>query len=138
MPRRRAEKSEQMEPGPGVGGFGGACGEHEFGPEEDAVISKAAFWARALGAVMFVQAAFDLLSSFNLLGAGISIAIGIFFFLGGGSLRKVVDTSGQDVSLMMTALHKIGNAFLTRIIVTSIAVGLGLIVALVALLVLAA
>lgn len=98
--------------------------QYEFSPTENATIGKAAVWARVLGIVMFVQAAVNLLSDFNVIGAGINVVVGIFYLLGGLALKQVVDTSGRDVTLMIGALRKLGNAFLTRIIVMLIGVGL--------------
>ena len=109
--------------------------EYEFSHTENETIAKAATWGKLLGIVMFVQAGLTLISDFNVIGAGINVTIGIFYLLGGVALRKVVETEGRDVALLMHALHKLGNAFLTRILVMAIAMALllsvGVIVALV-------
>ena len=47
--------------------------------------------------------------------------------LGSRSFKQVVTTRGNDVTLTLSALRKMGNAFLTRIIVSLVALGLILI-----------
>lgn len=99
-------------------------GEYEFSEAENGIIGKAGLWATILAIVMFVEAGVELLSNQNFISAGIYVTIGIFYLLGGKALKGVVNTEGSDVTLMMSALNKLGTAFLIRIIVTAIAGGI--------------
>jgi hypothetical protein len=103
-------------------------GEYEFKESENRIIGKTALWSKILAIVMFVEAGVEILNNFNVVSAGIYVVIGIFYLLGGKALKAVVDTEGSDVTLMMSALNKLGTAFLIRIIVTAIAAGLILII----------
>jgi hypothetical protein len=95
-------------------------GEYEFSPSENRIIGKAALWAKILAIVMFVQAGVEILNSMNAVSAGIYVTVGIFYLLGAKALKGVVETAGNDVTLMMSALKRLGVAFLIRIIVTAI------------------
>jgi hypothetical protein len=95
-------------------------GEYEFKESENRIIGKAALWAKILAIVMFVEAVVEILNSMNAVSAGIYVTVGIFYLLGAKALKGVVDTAGNDVTLMMSALKKLGIAFLIRIIVTAI------------------
>ncbi len=112
--------------GYGPQGYGHAPGV-EFGPAQNAEIEGTATWARVLGIVGFVQAGYQLLSV-NLIGAIISLVIALAFFKGGGSLRTVTQTQGQDVHHLISALGQFGSAFMVRIVLTAIGLGLMLLV----------
>jgi hypothetical protein len=126
-------------PGPYMPPPGGPVGpsgyDYEFNDVENAVITKAAFWARLLGIFMIVSGAASLLNC-NVVSFAIDLAVGITFLGAATSLTMVVNTEGNDVQHMMTALGKLRTAFKIRVIVVLVAlvlvtlavVGLGLLV----------
>jgi len=99
-------------------------GQYEFSARDNETIGKAGLWAFILGILFFVQAGFALVPDFNFVAAGVDVTIGIFYLLGGRALKAVVATEGRDVTFMLSALSKMGNAFLVRIIVMSIVLAL--------------
>ena len=112
---------------PGYGGspYGGGMpgGDYEFNHVENAVIAQAAFWARMLGIFLIITGVAALLNC-NVIGFGLDLWIGISFLGGATALTAVVNTQGNDIFHMMTALTKLGTAFKIRVIVTLVAVGL--------------
>jgi hypothetical protein len=104
-------------------GYGGGSGGYEFNDQENAVIAQAAFWARLLGIFLIVTGAVSLLNC-NVISFALDLAVGISFLGGATSLTAVVNTQGNDVMHMMTALSKLGSAFKIRVIVTLVAVAL--------------
>jgi hypothetical protein len=102
------------------GGYGGG---YEFNQQENAVIAQAAFWARLLGIFLIVTGAVAMLNC-NIIQFALDLAVGIAFLGGATSLNAVVNTQGNDVMHLMTALTKLGSAFKIRVIVNLIAVGL--------------
>lgn len=112
--------------------------QYEFKESENRIVGKAGTWAMILAIVMFTQATFDLIGSQNFISAGIGVTIGIFYLLASRSLKGVVNTEGDDVSLMMRALNKLGVAFLIRAIVTGIAAAVLLTIAIIAVVAVAA
>lgn len=101
---------------------------YEFDHAQNAVISQAAFWSRLLGIFLIVTGAVALLNC-NVISFAVNLAIGISFLGGATALTAVVNTQGNDIFHMMTALTKLGTAFKIRVIVTLIAVALLAIVA---------
>lgn len=114
-------------PGPGAGPVGWQPSGYEFTPAQDAIIGKAATWARWLGIVMFIEAGLQLVN-INLIGVVIHGAIGYFFWKGGTSLQSVVDTQGHDIAHLMSALEQVGHALLIRLILLAVLAGLMLLV----------
>lgn len=109
-------------PGYGGGGYGGGGGQqYEFSDAENAVIASCSFWAKLLGIFEIVTGAAALLNC-NIITFGINLFIGIFLLGGASALSAVVNTQGNDIGNMMTALQKLGSAFKTRVIVTIVAV----------------
>jgi hypothetical protein len=51
----------------------------------------------------------------------VNLIIGGLYIASGSSLRGVVDTAGNDVTLMMNGLNRLANAFRIEAIVTAIA-----------------
>lgn len=98
-------------------------GQYEFSAMENRTIGKVGLWALVLGIVYFVDGAVSLFPDFNVVAAGLSVTIGIFYFLGGRAFKKVVDTEGSDVTFMLSALSKVGIAFMVRFILMMIAAG---------------
>jgi len=60
----------------------------------------------------------------------VDLVIGGLYIASGGSLRKVVDTRGNDVTLMLSGLNRLANAFMIEAIVTVVALIGGLILGL--------
>lgn len=108
-------------PSYGGGGYGGGGRQYEFSDAENSVIASCAFWAKLLGIFEIVTGAAALLNC-NIVTFGINLFIGIFLIGGASALTAVVNTQGNDIGNMMTALQKLGSAFKTRVIVTIIAV----------------
>ena len=108
---------------PPYGGGMGMGGGYEFNQMENAAIAQAAFWAKLLGIFLIVTGSAALLNC-NVITFALDLAIGIAFLGGATSLNAVVNTQGNDIMHMMTALTKIRTAFKIRVIVTLVAVGL--------------
>jgi hypothetical protein len=102
------------------GGYGGG---YEFDHQQNATIGQAAFWARLLGIFLIITGAVALLNC-NVISFALDLAVGIAFIGGATAFNAVVNTQGNDVMHLMTALQKLGNAFKIRVIVTLVAVGL--------------
>jgi len=105
--------------------------DYEFTQRENKTIQKAASWAKILAIVIFIQAglsAIQQLAALNIcgviVGVGVALAVGISFFQAGKSLQAVVDTEGSDIGHMMTALERLGTAFMIRIVLVCVAIGL--------------
>ena len=113
-------------------------GQYEFKEAENRIIQKAGLWAMLLAIAMFVQATANLLGSQNVLAAAVDAVVGVFYLLGALALRKVVATQGNDVALMLSALKKLGVAFMIRSIVMLIAAALVVTVGIIVLLVVVA
>ncbi len=106
----------QMGPPPGyTPGYG-----YEFSDDENAIITKAAYWARLLGIFMIVTGVGSLYGC-NVISFAIDLAVGITFLGAANSLKSVVDTQGNDIQHMMTALSKLKTAFKIRVIVVVVA-----------------
>lgn len=99
---------------------------YEFGPTEDTEIGKTATWAKALGALGFVNAASQLVGG-SLMGALVAGAIGILFFKGGTALANVAQTKGHDVHHVVSALDQFGQAFQARFIILMLTLLLALV-----------
>lgn len=114
-------------PGYGAQPYGGHGGGYEFDHQQNATIDQAAFWARLLGIFLIITGAVAMLNC-NVITFALDLAVGIAFLGGATAFKAVVNTQGNDVMHLMTALTKLGNAFKIRVIVTFIAVGLMLLV----------
>jgi hypothetical protein len=127
---------------------------YEFTSRENETIGKAATWSRALAGASFIMVVVHMVfalvgtdfadTSIQLLlfdmGAGLAaascyLAAGILFAIVGGSLRRVVDTEGSDLTNMLKALDTLHRIFVIRIalvfvtvvaVVAVIAIGEGL------------
>ncbi len=109
----------------------GTSGEYEFTTLENQTVDKAATWTKILAIVMIIDGGLALFGC-NIIGAAIKIAIGVYFLNAAKALKAVVDTEGSDVTNMMTALDKIGSAFIVRIWVMVIGVCLMLVLGMIA------
>lgn len=115
-------------PGYGATPYGAHGGGYEFDAQQNAVIGQAAFWARLLGIFLIITGAVALLNC-NVISFAVNLAIGISFLGGATALTAVVNTQGNDIAHMMTALTKLGTAFKIRVIVTLVAVALVAVIA---------
>ncbi len=119
-------------PGPYMPPPGGPVGpsgyDYEFNEVENAVIAKAAFWAKLLGIFMIVSGVASLINC-NVVAFAIDLAVGIPFLGAATSLNMVVNTQGNDIQHMMMALGKLRSAFKTRVIVVIVALVLVLVAA---------
>ena len=115
------------------------AGAHEFGPYENEVIGKAGRWigywswiAIVSGIAMMVGGIFaegDLLG--GLIMGTVYLFIGIYFRGSASAMKEVVETAGNDVQHLMTALDKLGSAFKVMVLLVFIGVILALIAGLV-------
>lgn len=143
-------------PGPFHPPGGGPSPHVELGPAENAIIAKTASRAHTWGIVAMVVGAlatFALVSAFVamelliaatpsavsanvprlVLGALIPaalvhLAVGVVYMRAGGALQDVVDTQGDDVRHLMTALGRLRLAFQIEVGVTVVSMILGLVV----------
>ena len=106
-------------------GFGGAPGyggmpQYEFSPLENQTIANAAKWTKFLSIILFVQAAFQLLNQqwFNAL---FPAGMGYLFLTGSQAFESVVNSAGNDMNHMMTAINKITTVFTIRVVLAGIA-----------------
>ncbi|MBS2012015.1 MAG: hypothetical protein JST00_03955 [Deltaproteobacteria bacterium] len=124
---------------PGPPGYpppGGPMGyEYEFSDEENRGIASAAFWARLLAIFLIITGVASLVNC-NIVAFGIDLGIGLTFLGAASSLTAVVNTQGNDIQHMMTALGKLGSAFKIRVFVTLAAVVLVFVIGLILTLVL--
>jgi hypothetical protein len=115
-----------------------AGGSYEFSPGDNATIEKAAMrtqlWGYAsivAGLSWFVLAGVQISFSaseskqplfLGLLSLGVNVAIGVIFIKCGKAMKTVVTTRGNDVQLLMNALHRLTSAFTMQIGLTVILV----------------
>ena len=112
---------------------------YEFTDQENIVIgataNRAKWWgwiSLVCGVLLTLGALFSFTQS---IGAGLeallqgipSVIVGAFFIKTAKSLQLVVDTQGDDVAHMMTAVQSLGAAFLVQLIVVGVAFVLGMI-----------
>jgi hypothetical protein len=118
-------------------------GHYEFSQMENQIIERAATRTRVWGIISIILGVLELLGTVGAIASPgliiylpqgiVSIIIGTTFLGAGNSLRAVVDTQGNDVPHMMTAIQKLGSAFNIQIIVTvvgAVVVALALVVVL--------
>ena len=55
------------------------------------------------------------------------VIVGVFFIKTAKALQLVVDTEGDDISHMMTAVKSLGSAFLAQLVVVALAFVIGMI-----------
>jgi hypothetical protein len=111
---------------------------YEFGAAENVRIGQAASWTRAAGIVDIVFAVLGLVGGIlsmkssgaqaigMLVGAAIYLAVGMSLLSAAGSFSAVVETEGNDMPNMLTALSKLKTAFKIQVILVLVAVVLGL------------
>lgn len=113
---------------------------HEFGPYENEVIGKTGkwigywSWIAVLSGVAMIITGF--LTSESIVGGlvmgAIYIFIGLYFRGAAKSMKDVVETAGNDVQHLMTALDKLSSAFKVMVLLVFIGVVLALIAGVVA------
>jgi hypothetical protein len=97
------------------------------------VVSKTARWTKLWGwlwlgggALMVVVGVLALpAGAVNIIFGAVYLAIGWYFKGAGESLQAVVDTTGNDMGHLMTALEKLGLVFKTTMIITLVGIILG-------------
>lgn len=104
---------------------------YEFSRKENKVLARTATLATGWGvlsvftgiiAIITALVGFHGLETLGPLLLGtVQIIVGASFVGAGGSLRAVVETEGSDIPNMMSALRKMGTAFLIQISATLIA-----------------
>jgi hypothetical protein len=108
--------------------------QYEFGPAENIVIGDCGGRARVWGVLCILAGAVQLVASLlNIIGvlpgngaifslpAGVfNILLGVYFTRAGGAMKSVVDTQGNDISLMMDSLRSLSRAFFVQIIATAV------------------
>ena len=114
-----------------------AGGHYEFSGEQNAILAKTATWSRLLawiliGSSVLMAIAAALSGEGGAMGA--LVAAAIYFVIGLSlkdaalSMTAVVETAGNDIEHLMTALDKLGSAFKTMAIVFLIGVIISVVV----------
>lgn len=131
-------------------GYGGVAA-YEFSDYENQTIKSTAKFARIWGVISIVSGVLLLVLAFGImaLAAGmvaalgakglstgalmaslgplglVNIVCGVFYLQSGGALHNVVDTQGQDVPLLMSAMQTLSRAFMIETIATILAFVVG-------------
>ncbi len=94
---------------------------YEFSPAQNEILKKAATWTGLYAWIMIVAGGFmalgGLLSGEASAAIGSLVAAAIYFMIGlnfrgaASSMQAVVQTAGNDIDHLMTALDKLGSAF---------------------------
>lgn len=120
------------------------AGRYEFTSAQNVVIGKTAKWSKFWGWVVILTGVLYGAAALFTLGESIVAAIltlaiaafyvfiGMYFKTAGSSLQSVVETSGNDISHLMTALDKLGSVFKITGILMLIGIVLGVAVVLLA------
>ncbi len=99
--------------------------QYEFSAVENQTIERCAAWSKALAVLFFVQAGLQIIN-LHFVFIAVDIAMGIAFWRAFKSLAAVVETQGNDVRHLMDALGSLSSAFMIRLVVVVIAVGVAL------------
>ena len=108
---------------------------YEFTQQENLVIGTTARYAKWWGRVSLVIGVIITLFALRsftqggvaaLLQGVAPVIVGVFFIKAGKALQLVVDTEGDDISHMMTAVQSLGSAFLVQLSVLVIAFAIGM------------
>ncbi len=86
---------------------------------ENQTVADVAKWAQILAIIFFVQAAFQLLNS-SWTASVVNVGLGVLFITGSKSFQMVVDSAGNDMVHMMSALDRVSAVFLIRFILVMI------------------
>jgi hypothetical protein len=128
--------------------FGGAAaygppsggGSYEFGPTENTVVASVAGRASSWGAVSIVVGVLQVLVGFatlstptaavtQLISGVAAILVGVTFRGVGASFKAVVETQGNDIGNLLTALRGLDRALLIQLLALLIAFVVGFAVA---------
>ena len=95
-------------------------GHYEFTAAQNEILKKAATWAGLLAWILMASGGLMAIGGILSLDAsaiGVLIAAAIYFMIGlnfrgaAVSMKAVVETAGNDIDHLMTALDKLGSAF---------------------------
>ena len=98
----------------------GDTGHYEFTAAQNEILKKAATWAGLLAWIMMASGGLmalggslsgDAIAIAALISAPIYLIIGLNFRGAAASMKAVVETAGNDIDHLMTALDKLGSAF---------------------------
>jgi hypothetical protein len=106
---------------------------YEFTPAQDEIIASMARWtgifswfALISGTLMAFAGLLQLpAGALNVVGGSVYLFIGMWFRGAAKSLRKVVDTEGDDIAHLMSALENLRSAFMAMVVI----VGVGILIA---------
>ena len=113
---------------------------YEFTQQENSVIGTTANRAKWWGWISLVLGVILTLVAFASFTQGVeagldallqgvpSVIVGAIFIKTARSLQLVVDTEGDDIIHMMTAVKSLGSAFLVQLIVVALAFAIGMII----------
>jgi len=114
--------------------------DYEFTPQQNATIGATASWTRGAGIIqtilggLVVLGALGALFSGNMGGglvnglvAAVYLSIGLSLIAAAGALGRVVNTQGNDIQHLMTALEAYQRAFKIQVILVLAAIVLGII-----------
>ena len=104
--------------------------QYEFSEVENKTVERAAAWTKALAVLFFVQAGLQVIN-LNIIFIAIDIGIGIAFWRASKSLASVVETEGNDVKHLMDALKSLSGAFMIRLVLVAVGLGIALVVGLI-------
>jgi NADH:ubiquinone oxidoreductase subunit 6 (subunit J) len=111
------ETQGYREPGPGQPGA-----SYEFNDQQNGIIKECSTWLIVVAVGMFIDAAGKMMGAQrSIVGAIITIVVGVLMVMSATSFKKVVDTQGNDVAHLMEALDKFGNVMLVRSILAILA-----------------
>lgn len=111
-------------------------GHYEFSLEQNGILGKAALWTSLFAWIMLGSAVLmalgglltgEAVSIGALIAAAIYFTIGLTFRGAAQSMSAVVQTTGNDIEHLMTALDKLGSAFKVMTIVFVVGVLLSLV-----------
>lgn len=114
--------------------------DYEFSPSDESVIGGTARWVGIWAWFAMVGGAITAAGSLLTLPDGVEglafgtvyLIIGIYFRGAGRSLKSVVETEGNDVHHLLSALGSLQSAFKVMVIVAAIGIILGSLAAIVA------
>jgi hypothetical protein len=100
---------------------------YEFNPQENAILARAAGRIKMWGVVSIVLGSLALLCGLPLLinpivglgllvMGGVGLAVGIVFVKAAASIQTAVQTHGYDIPHLLSAIDRLGGAFLTQTI----------------------
>jgi hypothetical protein len=103
---------------------------YEFTPAQDEVIGSMARWtgifswfALISGTVLALFGVLQLPEgALNIIGGSVYLFIGMWFRGAAKSLRMVVDTEGDDIAHLMSALENLRSAFMAMVVILGVGI----------------